>query len=391
MSDREWELNYPDWLSSANPLVQTNTFQSPTQQSNLTTPFGGHHLQCQTRDTTLDRPLAVTTQVAVTQAQVYNQPIQPQSPVPGYQHHQQSHQYNTQQADQLRSQCSKHKATASSNSFQPFSNPLPASLSHQSQLKQIHYFYQQPHSSHYNQYSISKYPLPPRQDRPCSAIWQDCASYSNNCGWQNSNFSTTQQRSATFSFSHSSNTTFPTQTSGSNLSSHKISHQCQIQPQLSPHSHTANEFSQKSAALHEVKSPAASPPWVLNLRANLDQLAEDHNKELLHWVVILNSFYEDIEREIGKIQKLQCAFLNTKAKLRRSTQQQRIIQQHDGFLDSQWNGVRLVTGELSTFLVYLPHQISADIAQGKVPLQHLGRQITQGMVRAAQSIVNAHH
>ena len=130
---------------------------------------------------------------------------------------------------------------------------------------------------------------------------------------------------------------------------------------------------------------------MLNLRTNLDQLAEDHNKELLHWVVILNSFYEDIEREIGKIQELQCAFLNTKAKLRRSTQQQRIIQQHDGFLDSQWNGVRLVTGELSTFLVYLPHQISADIAQGKVPLQHLGRQITQGMVRAAQSIVNAHH
>ena len=125
---------------------------------------------------------------------------------------------------------------------------------------------------------------------------------------------------------------------------------------------------------------------MLSLRSNLD-----HNKELLHWVVILNSFYEDIEWEISEIQELQWAFLNTKAKLRRSTQQQRFIQQHDGFPNTQWDRLGLITSELSSFLVYMPHQISADIAQGKVPLQHLDRQITQGMVRAAQSIVNAYH
>ena len=139
------------------------------------------------------------------------------------------------------------------------------------------------------------------------------------------------------------------------------------------------------------ENSCASPPWVLDLRTNLDQLAEDHDKELLHWVVILSSFYEDIEREISKIQKLQCAFLNTKEKLRRSTLEQRIIQQHDGVRESQWNRLNLVTSELSTFLVYLPHQVSTDISQGGVPLQHLGRQVTQGMIKAAQSIVRAYH
>ena len=401
MSHREWEINNPDWQAIANHLFNaTNDFQNLTPWSNQNTIYGCYHPQCNTQNTTKDRPSADVPQEATPQIQFYNQQIHPQLPVPHHQLHQQFPQYNAQQASKLKpSHGSRHTATTSQDSSQLFyehNNPTihqPTYPYHLSLLQQIRFSHQQPRCSQYNQYHISNYQTQLNQGRRSTDTLQGCDSYNNNCGYNNNSYSTTPQKLATSNSNCSNNTITLTQTSITTPHQQQIVSHTQQQLRLPTRkaSEVAVAQNQEPAVQQGRENSCASPPWVLDLRTNLDQLAEDHNKELLHWVVILSSFYEDIEREISKIQKLQCAFLNTKEKLRRSTLEQRIIQQHDGVRESQWNRLNLVTSELSTFLVYLPHQVSTDISQGGVPLQHLGRQVTQGMIKAAQSIVRAYH